>query len=483
MKIPPWIRSISAVGFLVLAGCAAVGPDYVPPETETPPTWQPVDPAAGLAVGGEAAGDLSRWWQRLDDPLLTRLVEEALQANLDLRTAQARLREARARSDIAGSARFPEVGASGSASRSRASEELGGGDSRDLFRVDLDATWEVDVFGGVRRGVEAAEADLEAAQASLQATQVSLAAEVARNYVDVRGLQALLAISRANLESQSETLQLTEWRAQAGLVSVQDVEQARANREQTRAQLPALAASLAAAEHRLDLLLGQAPGTLHPRLAPAGALPALPASLAVGIPADTLRQRPDVRAAERTLAAQTARVGVAEAARYPAFRLTGSIGLEALSFSALGDGGAGTYALLAGVTAPIFDAGRLRAQVEVQDALREQALVAYEQAVLAALQEVEDALVDLARNRERGEALQAAVEAARNAAALARQRYASGLIDFQAVLSSERSVLVLEESLASNRTNAVLALIRLYKALGGGWSGDAAEFVADKDAS
>jgi NodT family efflux transporter outer membrane factor (OMF) lipoprotein len=462
---------------LGLGGCAAVGPDYAPPATPLPAAWTRADAA------GEAVGDLSRWWQRFDDPLLGELVEEALVASPDLRSAQARLREARARRDVAGSARWPVVSAAGSARRSRASEEIGSGDTLDVFGVGLDASWEVDVFGGVRRGVEAAEADLEASRADLQATRVSLVTEVVRNYVEVRGLQALLAIARANLDSQSETLQLTDWRAQAGLVSVQDVEQARASREQTRAQIPALEISFAETEHALDLLLGQPPGTLHPRLAAAAPLPAVPAHVAVGIPADTLRQRPDVRAAERALAAQTARVGVAEAARYPSFNLSGSIGLEALSFGALGSPSAGTASLLAGFAAPIFDAGRLRAEVEVQDARREQALVAYEQSVRVALQDVENALVSLLRNRERGDALANAVAAARNAALLARQRYASGLIDFQSVLDSERSVLLLEESLATNRTNGVLALIRLYKALGGGWSPQADPTLAGKDAS
>jgi NodT family efflux transporter outer membrane factor (OMF) lipoprotein len=372
--------------------------------------------------------------------------------------------------------------ASGAARRSQSSEETGSGDTRNFFSAGFDASWELDVFGGVRRSVEAAEADLESTAASLENTRVSLAAEVALNYVEVRAQQILIGIAQANLASQSETLQLTDWRAQAGLVSSQDVEQARSNREQTRAQIPALETSLAEAEHRLDLLLDRVPGTLHARLAPAGDLPSVPEQIAVGIPADTLRQRPDVRAAERKLAAETARVGVAEAARYPSFNLSGSIGLEALTLGALGNSGAATSSLFAGVTAPVFDAGRLRAQVSIQDAVREQAQVAYRQTVLTALQDVENALVELARNRERGEALVNAVDSARNAAQLARQRYSAGLIDFQSVLDSERSVLLLEESLASNRANGMQALIRLYKALGGGWSPQAAIYPAAKDA-
>ena len=305
-------------------------------------------------------------------------------------------------------------------------------------------------------------------------TRVTLASEVALGYVEMRTLQIRLGIARDNLASQSETLQITEWRAQAGLTSSQDVEQARSNREQTRAQIPALETSLAEAEHSLDILLGKSPGTLHARLAEAAGLPSVPAEIAVGIPAETLRQRPDVRAAERTLAAETARVGVAEAARYPAFNLSGSIGLEALKFGALGNSGAAASSLLAGITAPIFDAGRLRAQVDIQDAVREQAQIAYEQTVLTALQDVENALVALARSQERVEALGNAAESARVAAELARQRYSAGLIDFQSVLDTERTLLSNEDSLASAREFAVQSLIRLYKALGGGWTPDSA---------
>ncbi len=483
MNVPHLKRPLALFASLGLAGCVTVGPDYAPPALELPAGWNRLDASTQPVARSDAPGDLSQWWKGLNDPLLSELVAEALLASPDLRSAQARLREARARRTVAAAGRFPSVTASGSASRSESSEEVGSGATRNFFSAGFDASWELDVFGGVRRSVEAAEAELEASRASLDDTRVSLAAEVALNYVDVRSQQILLGIARANLDTQTETLQLTEWRAQAGLVSSQDVEQARSNRERTRAQIPALETSLADAEHRLDLLLGLAPGSLHERLAPVADLPAVPEQVAVGIPADTLRQRPDVRAAERVLAAETARVGVAEAARYPAFKLSGSIGLEALSFSALGNSGAGTSSLLAGVTAPIFDAGSLRAQVEIQDAVREQALVAYRKTVLAALQDVENALVEFARNRERGAALTNAVDAARNAAELARQRYSVGLIDFQSVLDSERSVLLLEESLASNRANGVQSLIRLYKALGGGWSPGTEPGPTSKDAS
>jgi NodT family efflux transporter outer membrane factor (OMF) lipoprotein len=409
-------------------------------------------------------------------------MDQALEASPDLRKAQARLREARARRVVAGAAQYPNASASGSARRKQSAGNTGTGATSNQFSAGFDASWELDVFGGVRRGVEAAEADHESSEASLSETQVSLVAEVARSYFEVRSLQIRLGIARSNLTSQNETLQLTEFRAQAGLVSSQDVEQARSNREQTLAQIPSLETSLAEAEHRLDVLLGKIPGSLHARLGKGGELPTAPSQVAVGIPADTLRQRPDVRVAERKLAAETARVGVAEAARYPSFKLSGSIGVEALTQGAIGNSTSAFYSLLGGITAPIFYGGRLRAQVEVQDAVREQALVAYEQTVLGALQEVENALVTLAKNRDRAEALTRAVEAARNAALLARQRYGAGVIDFQSVLDTERSVLSLEDSLASTRADGVFALIRLYKVLGGGWSPQAEARPAGKDA-
>ena len=481
MKLAHVVGTLMTLASCSLTACITVGPDYAPPERDQPAAWNRLDSSAAPVTDIAAPGDLSQWWQGLNDPHLTALVAEALLASPDLRSAQARLREARARRTVAASARFPSVTAVGNASSSESSEEVGSGDRRELYTVGFDATWELDVFGGVRRSIEAAEADLASAEASLQDTQVTLAAEVATNYVEVRSLQIRLGIARDNLASQSETLQLTEWRAQAGLVSSQDVEQALSNREQTRAQIPSLETSLAEAEHRLDILLGKTPGALHPRLADSGSLPAVPRQIAVGIPADTLRQRPDVRAAERTLAAETARVGIAEAARYPAFKLSGSLGLEALTMSALGNSGADTSTLLGGITAPIFDAGRLRSLVEIQDTLREQAEVAYEQTVLSALQDVENALVALARNRERSEALAIATAAANNAAELARQRYTAGLIDFQSVLDTERSVRVIEDSLATSRADGVLALIQLYKALGGGWSAQTEPESADKD--
>ncbi|WP_079435820.1 efflux transporter outer membrane subunit [Zoogloea sp. LCSB751] len=471
MSIEP-LRRLPVVLACLLAACASVGPDYRAPRPDVPATWQSV-PVEGMRPADPQA--LARWWSQLADPQLSALVDEALQSNPDLRSARAALRAARASRDLASARRFPTVNASAGGSRSTAL-----GATRSLYEAGFDAAWEPDVFGGTRRALEAAEADLEAGLADLHATQVSLTAEVALNYIELRAFQARLAIARDNLASQSETLQITDWRAQAGLVGSLDVEQARSNRESTRAAIPTLDTGRAEAEHRLALLTGRTPGSLHQRLvvaegARSGLLPKLPEATGLLIPAEVLRQRPDVRAAERRLAAETARVGQAEAARYPSFSLSGSIGLQALGLSTFSGGGQVARSLAAAVSGPLFDAGRLRAQVEVQDAVREQQLAAYEKTVLTALEDVQNALVALANSRQRREALASAAEAARNAALLARHQYASGLIDFQTVLTTERSLLSIEDSLASAEAERVTALIQLYKALGGGWSADRAE--------
>ncbi len=464
-----WVIPAVAAVAVVASGCATAGPDYRKPDVPVPAAWsRGGSPDASTAAA--PAGELSRWWERLGDTTLTGLIERALSGGTDLRTARAKLKEARARRGLAGAERFPTVTASASASRSRESGSEGGpGDTNSLYSAGFDAAWEPDVFGGARRGVEAAQADMETAEADLHATQVTLAAEVALNYVEARSYQARLAIATKNLASQSETHQLTDWRAQAGLATSLDVEQSRANLEQTRAKIPVLTASLAEAEHRLAVLLGQPPGAVRATLAAPGPVPAVPDAVAAGIPSDALRNRPDVRSAERKLAAETARVGQAMAARYPGFTLNTSIGLEALALGGLDAGGAVTRSLLAGVAGTIFDGGRLRRQVEIRDAVQEQALVGYEAAVLTALEDVENALVSLSESRKQQTALRAAVEAAQNAALLASYRYTGGMIDFQAVLDTERTVLAVEDSLASAEADGAFALIRLYKALGGGW--------------
>ncbi|MCX7627000.1 MAG: efflux transporter outer membrane subunit [Methylophilaceae bacterium] len=447
----------------LLAGCSLVGPDYVQPELRVPDQW------VHSAAYSTESQDLSRWWERLDDPVLTSLIERAIHNSPDIRSALAKLREARARRSLAGGNRFPTVDARFSASRSRNGSGPSGYTTSHLYDAGFDAAWEPDVFGRLGRALEAAEAGAEASRADLQAAQVSLAAEVALNYVELRSYQQRLAIARDNLAIQSETLQITDWRAQAGLATALEVEQARSNRAQTEASLPVLDTSLAEAENRLAVLTGQAPGALHDLLETAAPLPTVPEQVAIGIPADTLRQRPDVRAAERRLAAETARIGQETAALYPAFALNGSFGWKAISLGALGGAGSVASTLAGSVLQNVFDAGRIRSRIAIQNAVQQQALAAYEKTVLTALEEVENALAAYAGSRERQAALRQAVQSARNAAQLARQRFESGLVDFQKVLDTERTRLASEDALATAEAEGLTALIRLYKALGGGW--------------
>lgn len=442
-------------------GCATSG--TLRPAAAAPSVPQAWSRSAGGAMA--AREDLSRWWERLGDPTLSGLVQRALDTSPDVRTARSRLRQARAQRDLAQASLRPSVSASGSASTSKRSDAEATG----TFAAGIDASWEPDVFGGLQNSLRAARADLAASVEDVHAVQVSLAAEVGVNYVDLRGSQARLEIAKANLASQSETLQLTEWRAQAGLVSQVDVEQARANLAQTRAQVPALQTAIAEAQHRLAVLVGLDPTALTARLDTAAAIPAPADHVAVGIPAESLRQRPDVRAAEQRVVAETARLAQKNAARYPSFTLRGSLGTDIVT-GALTGGTSMVASLAASLVQTIFDAGRIRSQIEVQGAAQEQAVIAYESTVLTALEEVENALVALEKNRERLEALTVAAQSARNAAQLARQQYAAGLADFQTVLDTERNVLSAEDSVASTQVNRTTALIQLYKALGGGWS-------------
>lgn len=456
---------VAALLAVALGGCAAVGPDYSEPQLAVPAGW-----SAGTGTDAMDAALLARWWHGFGDPVLDRLVADALAANLDLAQARARLREARARRGVAGAALAPSVDASLSGSRSRSSGQSGSGSTRELYSAGFDASWELDVFGGVRRSVEAAQADLEASVESLSDTRVSLAAEVALNYIDLRTAEQRLAIAEESIASRGENHQIIRWRQQAGLVSELDLAQATTDLESTRAVLPPLRTAVIEAKNRLAVLLGRNPGELESLVHADRPIPLAAAEIVAAIPADTLRQRPDVRAAERRLAAQTARLGEAEAARYPSFRLSGSLGLEALELDALADRGANTHSLFGGITAPVFNAGRIAANIEIQDALVEQARLAYRAAVLAALEEVENALTAVANTDARRVKLAEAAAAARTTLAIAEYRYASGLADFLSVLDAQRTQLSLDEQLAGSTGELARAQVRLYKALGGGWS-------------
>ena len=463
MYSPPARAAVALV--LCLAACAhAPARRTAEPLADVPATW-----SDGTGESSARATSLARWWLRFDDPLLASLVARALQANTSVEGARAALRQARALRDVSAAGLFPQVGGSASAQRSKTGRNA----AVNQFGVGMDASWELDVFGASRSALDAGEATARASEASLADMQVSIAAEVALGYIALRGAQARLAIARDNLASQQDTLQITQWRLQAGLVSSLEAEQARGAAEQTRSQLPLLLTNIEQSRHALAVLTGQPPAALSGMLQIAAPVPRADENLALSIPADTLRQRPDVRAAQWQVMAAVARVSQAQAQRLPDFKLGGSLGLSAVTLGALGGGGALVSSLLASVSMPLLDGGAGRAQVQAQQAALDQSGAAYRAAVLAALKDVEDALAALRGDRERLAALQLAAQAAGNASAMARQRYGSGLVDFQTVLETQRTLLSTQDAVAVVNIDIGADHVRLYKALGGGWEPEA----------
>ena len=456
------LQQCAAACLLALLQVYSHAASNTPPELPLPASWSQASSSTPDA--------LAQWWDSFNDAQLSALVTQALQANPSLRKAEAALQQARALRDAKQGALLPSLNANGSGQRSQTNEQP----ATNTFKAGLDASWEPDLFGAKRQALNATEADAQAQQATLADAQVSLAAEVALAYLQLRGQQSQLAIAQTNLASQQETLQLTDWRAQAGLTTSLEVEQARTAVEQTRADIPTLQANIAASQHSLAVLTGQAPNALVEQLGTAAPIPRAPEQLALAFPADTLRQRPDVRAEEARIAAALARVQVADAARYPTFSIGGSLGLSALTLAGLTNGASVLSSLLASVSLPVFDGGANAANLRAQEAALVQAQASYQSTVLAALQEVEDALAALRGHRARLQHLQSAATAAELAALLAQQRYASGLIDFQTVLTTQRTLLSAQNSVASTTTDIGTDHVRLYKALGGGWQPGAA---------
>jgi len=467
---PRPIVCVLAVVVLGLSGCASLQQ----PASPAAPLSVPAGWSAAAPSSGEVAA-LAQWWRRFDDPVLPALVEQALAGSTDIAAAQARLRQARAQRDLTAAGRTLTVSGSGSAQASRRE----GSATAQSYGVGIDARWEADLWGGSAAGLRAADATAEASAITLAATRVAVAAEVALNVLQLRGTQARLANARQSLASQQQTLQIVQWRADAGLVTQLDVEQAKTAVEQTRAQIPALEISTTQAMNALAVLTGRAPGALAGTLqaqTPARA-PTTPPELALALPAEVLRQRPDMRVAELQLRAAAARVDQADAQRLPSLSLGGSIGLNALSLTGLGSAPAAA-SLLASISVPLFDGGRIRAQVRQQEAARDEAEIGYRATLLAALQEVEDTLVALRGTREQLAAQQAAAASALNAAQIAEQRYRSGLVDFQNVLQTQRTLLAAQDGVAATATTLATQHVRLYKALGGGWRPDTATIAS-----
>ncbi len=488
-----------------LAGCyfllasvvqCAVGPDFRAPDAEAPARW---NEKAQSATGPEV--ELARWWEHLRDPRLNQLLELAVKYNPSLAEAHERLVAARARAGISEAAFLPKVDATASARTSSSRDtyakresaaDLLSKDAREvledelsrrearavqsskLYRAGLDASWELDVFGRVRRSVEAARADLGAAGEDHADVLTSLLAEVALNYVQVLTFQERVRIAEENLKRQREAAQLVEWRHQAGLAGQLELEQARLNVQLTVASLPVLRQGVETSVHSLSVLTGRPIGELQMLFTPGEASPPSglltpSARIVWGVPADTLRRRPDVRRAERNLHAATARIGVAKADRYPTFSIPGSIGLEALTADEFRSGNVRQASIGLGFRWSLFDGGAIARNIEVQTSLQRQALLRYRAAVLSALREVESGMVTYRFQEERRRELERAETSARTAAELSVKEYEAGLVDFETVLAAQQRLLSVQNDLASARADLVITLIRLYKALGGGW--------------
>ncbi len=457
--IDRWRRPAALAVSAALSACSA-GPDYRPATSGDLGLPAAYDGAPTASSDNSALAD---WWTRFNDPALNGLVTQAIAANLDIAQAEARLRQAREAAIQAGASLLPSASASGRAGRNIVSNAA----DSSSYSLGLDADWQVDLFGGGRRALEAARADAAASGYSLASVRIAIIAELATNYVQLRLAQQQFAIAQDTLRYQRDNYDIARWRVQAGLASSLDEEQARTQLAQTEASVPELRTTIRGALNRIAVLTAQPPGRATAALEAAAPIPAPPAGIAAGLPADTLRQRPDVRAAERSLASATARVGVAQAQLLPALTLSGSVGTSALRPGSLFD--AITGSLFTGLSQILFDGGTRASQVRAQRAAVDGAYAAYRQTILTSLEDVENALASVTSADERRGQLAIAREAANNSALLARLQYQSGLTDFQTLSSVETALLSASNSLASSEAAQALAVVQLYNALGGGW--------------
>ena len=476
-----FLWSLGLAFCLVTAAGCAVGPDYRPPEAKVPKDWdgQSVVSSAQTSQTKTAPVELVEWWNTFQDPTLSSLVEMAVRNNLDVRQAEARIRQARASLGVAGAPLWPEVDAATIYQRSQSSSATvttGGpaiataGGLRELFQVGLDASWELDIFGGTRRNIEAAGADLTAAVEDRRDVLVTLVGDVGNNYLTLRGLQQQIAIARNNLEAQRHTAKITRKRFEAGFVGGLDVANADAQVATTQAQIPTLESSARAAIYSLGVLLGREPAALEKDLIKQAPIPPTPPEVPVGLPSELVRRRPDIRRAEAQLHAATARIGVATADLFPRFSLTGSFGFSSNDLTKLGNLASSKFwAFGPTVTWPIFAGGRIQWNIKLQNALQEQALLTYQKTVLTALKDVETALVGYAKEQERRKSLSEAVVNNRKAVDLAMKLYVAGKTDFLNVLTAQLNLYTSETALVQSTSTVDTNLIALYKALGGGW--------------
>jgi NodT family efflux transporter outer membrane factor (OMF) lipoprotein len=494
MRLRPCLSALLLVG---IAGCT-VGPDYNPPTASTPPTWSGTGPKSDKEseskISSESATD-DRWWNGFRDPELTALIDRARDANLDLRQAALRIAEARAAREVAGARDLPTASLDSSYTRTKispngaislfglpgsgASVGTGAGGALpsnglqippfDLFQSGFDANWEIDLFGRTRRAVESATAQTEAAAEDRNDALVSVAAEVARNYVLLRGTQNLIAITQQNLDAQRKAYELTKAQAQGGETSNLDVEAALAEVATTEAQLPALEDQKTRAVNALSKLVGREPGALAVELSTAKPIPPVPAIVAIGMPAELAHRRPDIRKAEADLHAATANIGVAVADLYPRLSLEGSLGIQAVRFNKLGDWASRFYNFGPNLSIPVFN-GTTYANIHLEEARQQEAALAYENTVLGALHEVENAVSAYTAEQVRMHALERAADANQRSLSLAQQRYRAGLSNFLDVLDAERRLFASQTDVANSHIAIATDLVAVYKALGGGWA-------------
>lgn len=468
MTQPRYFAFAAALAAFCLAGCTTVGPDYMRPEVTVGEAW--IGQVSSEAVDGA-------WWRSFNDPLLTELVDATIAGNKDLEEAGARLREARANRDAVVGRELPQASVSASATENRLSENgllpvgkvPGLGRNLSIYDMGFDASWEIDLWGSTRRAIESAEARVEVAEEGRRAVVMQAIAEVVRSYVDLRTAQALKASAAVDARAQSDIARLIADRLRVGLASRVELVRAETLARGTAAAIPAYDSDAAAAAFRIALLVGQPPEVLHARLRDPGLLPAVDAEIAVGLRSDLLRRRPDIRQAERDLAASTAEVGVATAELFPRFSLLGGIGLEAQTLGDLFSGNSFRFQVGPSLHWPIFSGGRIRAQIRAADARADAATARYERAVLSALADSETTINRYAAAGFVQEERQAAHAAAAEAVELMRRRYAAGEEDLTALLQAQVAYTAADRMLIQARAARLQQLAALYKALGGGW--------------
>lgn len=459
--------ALIALGFTLLQSCTVVGVDYRQPGVETPDAW-----ATALTKDYRSSdSSLEQWWRGFKDPVLNELIDRSRASNRNLEIAEERIYEARAQRGIAASQLFPQANAGGNATRQRSSESLlipAADNPSNFYSAGFDAGWEIDVFGGVRRSVEAADANIAAIEEAYRDTLVSLFAEVALNYIEYCTLTERIAVAVRNQEAQTESRKLANDRLENDLAPRIDLTQAETNLALTESLIPSLKAQQAFAKNRLATLTGGNSQSVARLLRKSGGIPTPRKGYSSGLPADLLRARPDVRQAERELAAQTAAIGIAEADLYPRFTLLGDFGLQSVSGSDFFDGASRAYSFGPSFNWQIFSAGRIRNSIKVEESRTRQALSAYENAVLEAVEEVETSMANVAYGWDREAILKRADDNAGETVDLILTNYTNGLVNFQNVLDAQRTLFTTQDDRAINRGQIARNYVTLYKALGGG---------------